>query len=105
VREHDGLAMSTRNSYLSPEERKAAPVLYRALKHGQVLIEKGSVTGTEIRKAVDNILQSEPLVQIEYIEIVNTYTLDAMEKIQKPAAICLAAKIGSTRLIDNIVVE
>jgi pantoate--beta-alanine ligase len=105
VREHDGIAMSSRNSYLSSEERKAAPALYRALKHGQGLIEKGSVTGTEIRKAVDSIMQSESLVQIEYIEIVNTYALDAMEKIQKPAAICLAAKIGSTRLIDNIIVE
>lgn len=105
VREHDGLAMSSRNRYLSPEERQAAPALYRALKHGQDLIEKGTVDGTHIRKAVETIVQSEPLVQIEYIEIVDITTLNTMEKIQIPVSICLAAKIGSTRLIDTIVVE
>jgi pantoate--beta-alanine ligase len=95
----------TDNSYLSHEERKAAPVLYRALKHGQGLIEKGSVDGTHIRKAVETILQSETLVQIEYIEIADTSTFNTMKQIRTPVAICLAAKIGSTRLIDNIVVE
>lgn len=105
VREHDGLAMSSRNSYLSEQERRTAPLLYRALQHAQGLITAGVVDGTQILHAIESCLRSQELIQIEYVKIVDPLTLDSLETFRPPAAICLAATIGSTRLIDNIVLE
>ncbi len=105
VRESDGLAMSSRNSYLSQEERKAALVLYRALKHGEGLIDKGIDDLSHIKKEMEAVIKSELLATIEYIEVVNPQSLEEMENIKKPVAICLAVKIGTTRLIDNLIVQ
>jgi pantoate--beta-alanine ligase len=103
VRESDGLAMSSRNSYLKPDERKRAAMLYRALKHGEDLIKKGRKDTGQIKSKMARLIQSEKGTLVEYIEIVDPQNLDAMEKIRFPAVICLAARIGTTRLIDNLI--
>jgi pantoate--beta-alanine ligase len=105
VREPDGLALSSRNSYLNPEERKASTILFRALQHAQGLIEKGVHDAVLIKNEMDSLLKKEPLANVEYIEIVDTKNLVSMETVKKPAAICLAVRIGKIRLIDNVVVE
>jgi pantoate--beta-alanine ligase len=105
VREPDGLAMSSRNSYLNPEERKASTVLFRALRHAQGFIEKGIHDAVLIKSEIDAVLKLEPLATVEYIEIVDTENLVSMETVKMPAAICLAVRIGKIRLIDNVVVE
>lgn len=106
VRESDGLAMSSRNSHLRQDERKVATILYRALKEGEALIiKKGIEDSLHIKKEMERIISSEPLARIEYIEIIHPDTLMKLEKIRLPMVICLAARIGETRLIDNIIVE
>ena len=105
VRETDGLAMSSRNSYLNNEERKAAAILYKALKQGEALLGRGADDVSDVRRGMKALIKSEPLAEIEYIEIVEPRTLQVIEKIKKPVVICLAVKIGKTRLIDNLVVE
>jgi len=105
VREPDGLAMSSRNSYLNQKERKAATILYKALRHGEGLINKGINDSSQVKKEIESVIKSEPLAKIDYTEIVDLRSLDEMKKIKTPAAICLAVKIGRTRLIDNIIVD
>lgn len=105
VRETDGLAMSSRNSYLNPAERKAAGVLYKALKHGEHHISNGVKDSPQLKIAIEEVIKSEPLVNIDYIEIVNPESLDVMEQVSMPAVICLAVRIGATRLIDNVIVQ
>src|SRR5439155_8279032 len=90
VRELDGLAISSRNQYLSPAERKAAPVLYRALQHAASLIQSGERDPSKIREAALAILSREPLVRMEYVEVIDTVRIAA------------AIRIGTTRLIDNV---
>ncbi len=102
VREPDGLAMSSRNVYLNPAERKAAAVLWKSLQQAQALREKGERDSGVIRKAMLEILNREPLVKIDYVSLADTGTLEAMEKIDRPCTISLAVRIGKTRLIDNI---
>jgi pantoate--beta-alanine ligase len=104
VREPDGLAMSSRNSYLSQKERKAAVALYRALKQGERLIGSGIDDLSHIKKEMEAVIKSEPLTTIEYIKIVDPQSLEEMEKIKTPAAVCVAINIGTTRLIDNVIV-
>jgi len=105
IRESDGLAMSSRNSYLNSEERKAAAILFKALKSGEELIvSNGIVNAVLIKEEMRKLIQSEPLAAIDYIEIV-TADLGAVEDIKPPVAICLAVKIGKTRLIDNMIIE
>jgi pantoate--beta-alanine ligase len=106
VREADGLAMSSRNSYLTGEERKAAAVLYKALKHGEELaLAKGVEDALHIKNEMTRLITAEPLVKIEYVEIVTGVQLEKVEKIELPVSICIAVRIGKTRLIDNIVIE
>jgi pantoate--beta-alanine ligase len=106
VREHDGLAMSSRNIYLNHEERKAAAVLYRALKLGEELISsKGLVDALYVKNEMKNLINSGPVSNIDYVEIVTTEHLEEVEKIKSPVAICIAVRIGRTRLIDNIIVD
>jgi pantoate--beta-alanine ligase len=105
VREPDGLAMSSRNSYLSQEERKAAAVLYRALKHGEKFISISKDDLSHVKKEIETVIKSEPLAKIEYIKIVDPQSLEEMEKIKPPAAVCVAINIGTTRLIDNLIVQ
>jgi pantoate--beta-alanine ligase len=106
VREPEGLAMSSRNAYLSEEERKASLILYRALKLGEELINSRGLDDTSaVKKEMEKLLKSEPLVKIDYVDIVDPHSLDPIQRILFAGAICIAVKIGNTRLIDNIVVE
>jgi len=102
VREPDGLAMSSRNTYLSPEERKAALVLYQALSLAQKRWERGEKDAESIRQEMRNLIQKEPLATINYVSIADADTLDELDTVKLPALVSLAVKIGKTRLIDNI---
>ncbi len=106
VREPDGLAMSSRNTYLKPDERRAAVVLYRALKLAQKLWSQGEKDALRIRQAMTQLIQKEPLAEkIDYISIADAETLEELHEITPPALVSLAVKIGKPRLIDNIVLE
>jgi pantoate--beta-alanine ligase len=103
VREPDGLAMSSRNIYLNPEERKAALVLYQALTLAQKLWSQGEKNAQAIRQCMTELVQKQPLANIDYISIADAETLDELDKVRPPAVVSLAVKIGRTRLIDNVV--
>jgi len=105
IRENDGLAMSSRNSYLNEKERRSATVLYRALKLAASLILRGEKKVEKIRSEMIKMLDSEPLAQIDYVEFVDFKNLDAVNEINGDVLIALAVFIGPTRLIDNIVVS
>jgi pantoate--beta-alanine ligase len=104
VREPDGLAMSSRNTYLNPEERKAALVLYQALMLAQRLYSEGEKDAKLIRRQMRELIQKQPLAEIDYISIADAETLDELDEVKPPALVSLAVKIGKTRLIDNVVV-
>jgi pantoate--beta-alanine ligase len=104
VREDDGLAMSSRNTYLNPEERKAAVVLYQALTLAQELFSGGERDAQAIRHQMTELIQKQPLANIDYISIADAETLDELDEVKPPALVSLAVKIGKTRLIDNVVV-
>jgi len=103
VREADGLAMSSRNTYLLPEERKAALSLYRSLQKAKELLQKGEQKADRIFQEVKTILQSEPLVRIDYAQICDAKTLQDVDRIEGDVVVALAAYLGKTRLIDNLV--
>jgi pantoate--beta-alanine ligase len=103
VREDDGLAMSSRNAYLNPQERQAATVLYRALTLTQKLWSQEERDAEKLRRQMTDLIQSEPLATIDYVSIANAETLDELETVTPPALVSMAVKIGKTRLIDNIV--
>ena len=105
VREHDGLAMSSRNSYLSPEERQQAPILYGSLQEGATLIAEGETNPDVIKTRIEERISRESKGKIEYIEIRNAHNLEQLKKIKGAVIIALAVQFGSTRLIDNIIVE
>jgi len=104
VREPDGLAMSSRNTYLNPEERKQAVVLYQALTLAQRLYSQGEKDAQAIRQKMTELIQKQPLANIDYISIADAETLDELDKVKPPALVSMAVKIGKTRLIDNVVV-
>ncbi len=101
VREHDGLAMSSRNAYLNPSERKAALSLNHALSEAGDLFQKGWRDASEIIRRVQKIMEAEPLARIDYIELRDAETLAPIATIDRPAVLALAAYVGKTRLIDN----
>jgi len=103
IREPDGLAMSSRNAYLSSDERRAALVLFRSLKEARQLYEKGERAASPIRERLLRTLVSEPLVKLDYAEIVDPSSLEPVERIEGETLIALAIYIGRTRLIDNII--
>ncbi|MFC1918028.1 pantoate--beta-alanine ligase [Chloroflexota bacterium] len=105
VREPDGLAMSSRNTYLKPEQRQAATILYKSLKLAEYLHQKGEKDAAKIRREMTQLLQQEPLSQISYVSIADNETLEELYDMKTPALVSLAVKIGDTRLIDNIVLE
>lgn len=105
VREPDGLAMSSRNAYLSPEERKAAVVLSRSLVEAKETFDSGEHSANAIRVMVENFIKLEPLAWIDYVAVVDAETLRPIEGIERPAVVLLAVKFGATRLIDNIVLS
>ena len=102
VREPDGLAMSSRNVHLSPAERAAAPVLHRALAVGRSRWEAGERDAEAIRAAVRAVVAGEPLAQLEYVSLADDATLVELERVDGTALLSLAARFGSTRLIDNV---
>ncbi len=103
VREPDGLAMSSRNTYLQPKEREVAPLLYRSLERARGLLEKGERRAERILGEVFHILGSEPLIKIDYVELCDSTTLEKVSEIKGEVVIALAAFVGKTRLIDNLV--
>jgi len=104
VREPDGLAMSSRNTYLNAGERKQAAVLYQALTLAQKLYSGGEKDAKAIRKQMTALIQQQPLADIEYISIADAETLDELDELKPPALVSLAVRFGKTRLIDNVVV-
>lgn len=101
VREPDGLALSSRNTYLNTEERKAALVLSQALKLGKDMMESGETDAVKIRKAMVEHIEKEPLARIDYVEIVDADSLECVQKIENKVLTAMAVYIGNTRLIDN----
>jgi pantoate--beta-alanine ligase len=104
VREPDGLAMSSRNTYLSAEERKQAKVLYQSLKLAQKLYADGEKDAKAIRGQMTALIGQQPLAKIEYISIADAETLDELDELKPPALVSMAVRFGKTRLIDNVVV-
>ena len=104
VREADGLAMSSRNAYLSPKERKAATVLHRALARAQQQVAGGERSAAALLAGVKEMIASEPLVTLQYVELRSAETLDALTALNRTAVLALAAFVGNTRLIDNVVI-
>ncbi|MFC2034043.1 pantoate--beta-alanine ligase [Chloroflexota bacterium] len=105
VREPDGLAMSSRNTYLNTEERKSATVLYQSLQLAQQLWENGEKNAGQIRQKMIELIQQQPLAIIDYVSIANIETLEELGEIKPPTLISLAVKIGKPRLIDNVILE
>jgi len=105
VREADGLAMSSRNVYLNAEDRKAAPVLYRALQSAQKSLQNGVRDSASLQSAMHQVLASEPRTKIDYAEVVNAETFQPIVSISRNAYVLLAAKFGNTRLLDNMLVS
>ena len=105
VREPDGLAMSSRNAYLSPEQRDSALSLYNSLQKAQELIENGIQDATIIIDAAAELIQSRPETKIDYIAICDTETLVDIQTIDKPVLMALAVKVGKARLIDNMILN
>jgi pantoate--beta-alanine ligase len=103
VREADGLAMSSRNTYLNPDERKAATVLYRALSSAKTAYETGERSAEILRKIVTDMVASEPLAQLQYISCADYDSLQELELVRGKALLSMAAYMGKTRLIDNFI--
>jgi len=105
VRESDGLAMSSRNIYLSPGERQAATILFKALTLARQLRRGGEKDAEKIRRQMTSLIQKEPLARIDYVSIADAETLEELSLIDRPALASLAVRIGKTRLIDNMPLE
>jgi pantoate--beta-alanine ligase len=107
VREPDGLAMSSRNAYLDPEERQAATVLYRALLSAQNGYDKGERGGAALRSLMEAVLDAEPRAEVEYVSAADPATLAEIERIDPGTGVLLsmAVRIGKTRLIDNMLLN
>jgi pantoate--beta-alanine ligase len=105
VREPDGLAMSSRNSYLMPEQRTAAPVLYRALGAARSVWEQGERDGERLRLAMRGVLDAEPLARTEYVSAADPLTLEELGTASRGVLLSMAVRIGRARLIDNLLLE
>jgi pantoate--beta-alanine ligase len=105
VREPDGLAMSSRNAYLSPEQREAALVLSRALRRAEELFAGGERDGERLRDAMRDLIAQEPLARVDYVSVADTETLQELRRIEGAALASLAVRIGAVRLIDNVTLE
>lgn len=105
VREPDGLAMSSRNVYLSPEQRKAAVILSKSLFEADEMVKNGETAREKVLAYIKERIQTEVLADIDYIEAVDAVTLECGDRFQGKTLIALAVRFGATRLIDNIIVE
>ena len=101
VRDPDGLAMSSRNQYLSPEERRRALVLHRALRETESLVGNGVTGAQDLIAAASAVLATEPQVRVDYCKVIDPDTLEDVAHISRPALVAIAAFVGTTRLIDN----
>lgn len=102
VREADGLALSSRNKYLTPPQRQAATVLSRALRHGLELLDEGERSGHILHRAMQGIIEAEPLARLDYASVAHPLTLQELDKVENMAVLSTAVFIGKTRLIDNM---
>jgi pantoate--beta-alanine ligase len=105
VRESDGLAMSSRNTYLSSKERQAATILFKALTLAQRLWRRGEKDAEKMRRQMVALIEKEPLARIDYASIADSRTLEELSLLDRPAVASLAVRIGKTRLIDNLPLE
>ena len=105
VREADGLARSSRNVYLSKDERQAALILHKALEEGRKMVLCGETSASVIKKSISDIIESEPLAKIDYVEIVSFPDVEKVEDIDGDILAAVAVYIGKTRLIDNFITE
>ncbi len=106
IREESGLAMSSRNALLSPEQRQKASIIYQALRKAKIAVREGERNAVRLAEIVREKIEIEPLAQIDYVAVVDNETLEPLEKIGENAAlIAVAARFGNTRLIDNTIVN
>lgn len=105
VREADGLAKSSRNTYLSKEERQAALILHKSLQKGQELIKNGERKTVPVVAAIRESIETEPLARIDYVEAVDALSMENVEEIAGEVLIAIAVYIGKTRLIDNFIID
>jgi pantoate--beta-alanine ligase len=105
VREPDGLALSSRNAYLTPEQRSAATVLHRALDGARRAIERGERDAVRLAAGMREVIRSEPLAQLDYAELVDEETLEPVTRLRGTCLGLVAARFGGTRLLDNLLVE
>ncbi len=105
IREEDGLAKSSRNTYLSTEERAAATILNKSLKLGKEALENGERNANKIVDIITNSINTEKLAKIDYVEVVDSLSLENVEKVETSVLVAMAVYIGKTRLIDNFTFE
>ena len=103
VREEDGLAKSSRNTYLNEDERKAALILSKSLGKGKALLEAGETDAAKLKAVIENTLATEPLASVDYVEVVDWDSLKPIEIVNGSVLVAIAVYIGKTRLIDNII--
>jgi pantoate--beta-alanine ligase len=102
VREEDGLAMSSRNAYLSPAQRQQATAIYRGLRKARKLLEAGERDAAELVASVMDLLREEQDLEIEYVTVCDSFTLERIPQVEREAVLLVAVRIGNTRLIDNM---
>ena len=105
VRETDGLALSSRNVYLSPDERQQALCLSRALRLADERFRQGERRAASIRAAMRRLIRAQPAARIDYVSIADAVTLEELTTIDRPALVSLAVRVGTTRLIDNTTLQ
>ena len=103
MREEDGLAKSSRNTYLNEEERAAAVILHKGLDAGEELLKSGETDAAKIVSVIRETIESEPLAKVDYVELVDWNTLKPVETVQAEVLAAVAVYIGKTRLIDNFI--
>ncbi|MGQ0431690.1 MAG: pantoate--beta-alanine ligase [Microthrixaceae bacterium] len=105
VRDPDGLALSSRNAYLTPEERAAAPSVHAALQAGRRAIERGATSAVEVQRAIAAVIEAEPLAVLDYAAVVDAATFEVPDRLRGSLRLLVAARFGKARLIDNLGVE
>lgn len=104
-RQSDGLAVSSRNQYLSEQQREDATAIYKALQEGRRMIEAGATDAVPVRERIEAVIQRVPAMEIEYVSLVDPETLQPIERLDGAVLIAVAARLGPARLIDNIIVD
>ena len=105
IREPDGLAVSSRNQYLNPQERKDAGVIFRSLQRGVELMRAGETDAARIKEDICAILRQVPALRVEYVSVVDAESLQELDQVRGEVLVAVAGRLGSTRLIDNVVVD